>query len=63
MEQQNLSAINTTNSSEILFDLKTIMGDYYVAKLDLNGEFLNLKFASGQEFIITVREYKSKIID
>lgn len=50
------SSNNKIKETEILFDLKTILCDYYVATLDLSGDCLNIRFVNGQQFAVTVRE-------
>lgn len=50
------SSSNKIKETEILFDLKTILSDYYVATLDLSGDCLNIRFVNGQQFAVTVRE-------
>lgn len=56
MAKTNNATLSKTTSSEILFDLRSIIGDYFVASVeDLDNE-LSLKFVNGQKFVISVKE-------
>ena len=53
--KQNLSE-NKCKVQDVIFDIKTIMQDYYFAQFIENGDELNLTFDNGQKFIIQVKE-------
>ena len=50
------SAANwTTTEQDLLFDLKCLIKEYYVATFTESGKNLKLSFENGQSFLISVK--------
>ena len=56
-KEKNVSTAATwvTNEQDLLFDLKCLIKEYYVATFTESGENLKLSFANGQSFLISVK--------
>lgn len=44
-----------TSEHDLLFDLKSLIKEYYVATFTESGENLKLSFENGQSFLISVK--------
>ena len=44
-----------TNEQDLLFDLKCLIKEYYVATFTESGKNLKLSFENGQSFLISVK--------
>lgn len=44
-----------TSEQDLLFDLKCLIKEYYVATFTKSGENLKLSFENGQSFLISVK--------
>lgn len=44
-----------TSEQDLLFDLKSLIKEYYVATFTESGENLKLSFENGQSFLISVK--------
>lgn len=45
----------TTTEQDLLFDLKSLIKEYYVATFTESGKNLKLSFENGQSFLISVK--------
>lgn len=55
-EKNVCSAVNwITTEQDLLFDLKCLIKEYYVATFTDSGKTLKLSFENGQSFIISVK--------
>ena len=47
---------------EMLYDIKKLLSDHYIATFDIYGKALNISFNNGQKFGVTVQEKTVKAI-
>lgn len=57
-EENELNNDLKTNAEDIIFEILSILRDYYFASFTLNENRLFVKVKNGQEFVITVDEKK-----
>ncbi len=59
LEEKNMKTSDmnrTINANELLLDLKDILGDYYIAKIERSDDAIMLHFSNGQQFMLRVEE-------
>ena len=53
--KKQISENNKCSAQDVVFDIKTIMQDFYFAQFTENGNELSVLFDDGQKFVISVR--------
>ena len=54
--KKQILANHKCNAQDVVFDIKTIMQDFYFAQFSADANKLNISFDNGQKFTVTVKE-------